>query len=206
MAELHALTVWFAAQIKMLASARSAGKKVTFMGQEHTVEEMTKDSFKGVDIALFSAGGSQSKAFAPTAVESGCIVVDNSSAFRMDPNAPLVVPEVNPHDLKKHKGIIANPNCSTILMNVVVWPLHKVSSSDARRPAPPFLCRGSHWRACAGCRREAHCVQHVPGLQRRRRCRHGGAGAAGSRLGARSCARAPALPSPAADADADARV
>lgn len=113
--------------VKMLASARSAGKKIDFMGKDYTVEELTERSFEGVDIALFSAGGDRSRQFAPAAVRSGCVVVDNSSAYRMDPSVPLVVPEVNPHALKRHKGIIANPNCSTIIMNVAVHPLHKVA-------------------------------------------------------------------------------
>lgn len=113
--------------IKMLASSRSAGKKVVFKGKEYTVEEMTKDSFKDVDIALFSAGGSRSKEFAPIAAKDGCVVVDNSSAFRMAPEVPLVVPEINPQDIKNHKGIIANPNCSTIIAIVPLWPLHKAN-------------------------------------------------------------------------------
>lgn len=111
--------------LKLLASARSAGKTITFKGKKYTVEELREDSFKGVDIALFSAGGSISKQFAPIAAKAGAVVVDNSSAFRMDPTAPLVVPEVNPQDIGKHKGVIANPNCSTIIMNVPVWPLHQ---------------------------------------------------------------------------------
>ncbi|HOA73417.1 MAG TPA: aspartate-semialdehyde dehydrogenase [Phycisphaerae bacterium] len=114
-------------KITFMASARSAGKPITFKGKTHTVVELKEDSFKGVDIALFSAGGSTSKQFAPAAAAAGCVVVDNSSAFRMDPGVPLVVPEVNPEDIKQHKGIIANPNCSTIIMNVPVWPLHKVN-------------------------------------------------------------------------------
>ena len=112
-------------QIKMLASARSAGKSQEFMGQTYTIEELKEDSFEEVDIALFSAGGSQTKQFAPAAVKSGCVVVDNSSAYRMDPSTPLIVPEVNPEEAKNHNGIIANPNCSTIIMNVPVWPLHQ---------------------------------------------------------------------------------
>ena len=112
---------------KMLASSRSAGKKFTWKGTEYTVEELTHDSFEGVDIALFSAGGGRSKEFAPSAVKAGAVVVDNSSAFRMDPEVPLVVPEINPDDIKKHKGIIANPNCSTIIAIVPVWPLQQVN-------------------------------------------------------------------------------
>lgn len=113
--------------LKLLASARSAGKKIEFKGKTYTVEELTKDSFKGVEIALFSAGGSISKEFGPIAVQAGAIVVDNSSAFRMKEGIPLVVPEVNPQDIKKHNGLIANPNCSTIIMNVPVWPLYKAN-------------------------------------------------------------------------------
>jgi aspartate-semialdehyde dehydrogenase len=113
--------------IRMLASARSVGKTVKFKGKDYPVEELKESSFDGIDIALFSAGASRSKQFAPAAVKAGAVVVDNSSAFRMDPDIPLVVPEVNPEDIKKHKGIIANPNCSTIIANVPVWPLHKAN-------------------------------------------------------------------------------
>ena len=113
--------------IKFLASAKSAGKQIDFLGRSHTVEELTHDSFKDVRIAFFSAGGSISKEFAPSAVKAGAVVVDNSSAFRMKDGIPLVVPEVNPEQIHKHNGLIANPNCSTIIMNVPVWPLHKVN-------------------------------------------------------------------------------
>src|SRR5215212_7769557 len=113
--------------IKFLASARSAGKTIDFAGKTYTVEELTKDSFKGVQIAFFSAGGSVSKEFAPAAVSAGAVVVDNTSAFRMKEGIPLVVPEVNPEMIHKHNGLIANPNCSTIIMNVPVWPLHKAN-------------------------------------------------------------------------------
>ena len=112
-------------QLTLLASKRSAGQKVTYNGSEYTVQELTKDSFKGIDIALFSAGGSTSKEFAPYAKEAGCVVIDNSSAWRMDKDVPLVVPEVNPEDAKAHNGIIANPNCSTIQMVVALQPLHQ---------------------------------------------------------------------------------
>ena len=107
-----------------LASARSAGKTLSFRGEEITVQELTKDSFNGVDIALFSAGGGISKEFAPAAVEAGAVVVDNSSAFRMDDSVPLVVPEINAADVAKHNGIIANPNCSTIVTVMALYPLH----------------------------------------------------------------------------------
>ncbi len=113
--------------LKLLASARSAGKQIDFKGKTYPVEELTKDSFKDVQIALFSAGGSISKEFAPAAVQAGAVVVDNSSAFRMKEGIPLVVPEVNPQAIAKHNGIIANPNCSTIIMNVPVWPLYKAN-------------------------------------------------------------------------------
>ncbi|HHV71547.1 MAG TPA: aspartate-semialdehyde dehydrogenase [Clostridia bacterium] len=111
-------------EIKLLASKRSAGVKINFMNRECTVEETVPDSFKGVDIALFSAGTEISKIFAPEAVKRGVVVIDNSNAFRMDPDVPLVVPEVNPHALHKHKGLISNPNCSTIQMVVALKPIH----------------------------------------------------------------------------------
>ena len=110
-------------ELKLLASARSAGKTVPFRGEVLTIEEATPESFTGVDVAIFSAGGSVSKTLAPEAVERGSVVVDNTSAFRMDENVPLVVPEVNDEDLKNHKGIIANPNCSTIQMVVALEPI-----------------------------------------------------------------------------------
>lgn len=111
--------------VKFLASKRSAGKQLLFKGQPLTVEELVPESFEGVDLALFSAGGGISKIFAPEAVKRGAVVVDNTSYFRMDPEVPLVVPEVNPQDLKKHKGIIANPNCSTIQMMVALEPIRQ---------------------------------------------------------------------------------
>ncbi len=113
-------------ELRLLASARSVGKKLTFRGEEIAVQEMTEDSFKGIDIALFSAGGDRSLRFAPAAAAAGAVVVDNSSAFRMDPEIPLVVPEVNGHAIAQYKkrGIIANPNCSTIQMLVALKPLH----------------------------------------------------------------------------------
>jgi len=112
-------------KLKALASARSAGKTLDFRGQKVVVEELTEKSFDGVDIALFSAGGSISRKFAPIAVKAGAVVVDNSSAFRVDPEVPLVIPEVNAGRIKDHKGIIANPNCSTITALVPLWPIHR---------------------------------------------------------------------------------
>ena len=113
--------------IKMLASSRSAGKKIEFKGKQYIVEELTEKSFERVDIALFSAGGARSKEFAPAAVKAGAVVVDNSSAFRMDSDVPLVIPEINAEKIREHKGIIANPNCSTIVGIVPVWPLHRAN-------------------------------------------------------------------------------
>ena len=113
--------------LRLFASARSAGKTLPFKGKPVTVEELTDDSFRGVDIALFSAGGSQSKRFAPAAVRHGAVVVDNSSAFRMDAGVPLVVPEINPEAVREHKGIIANPNCSTIISITPLWPIHQIN-------------------------------------------------------------------------------
>ena len=113
--------------LKLLATSRSAGKVISWQGQDYVVEETRPEAFAGVDIALF-AGGSASTEFAKDAVERGAVVIDNSSAFRMDPEVPLVVPEVNPEDVKWHKGIIANPNCSTIIMVVALKPLHDAAS------------------------------------------------------------------------------
>ncbi|MFB2921923.1 MULTISPECIES: aspartate-semialdehyde dehydrogenase [Aerosakkonema] len=114
------------ADLKLLASPRSAGRTMQFGEEKLPVEPVGERSFENVDIVLASAGGSTSKAWAPKAVEAGAVVVDNSSAFRMEPQVPLVVPEVNPEAAADHRGIIANPNCTTILMSVAVWPLHRV--------------------------------------------------------------------------------
>jgi aspartate-semialdehyde dehydrogenase len=112
-------------QLTLLASAKSAGKELPFRGQPLTVRELTADSFQGIDIALFSAGGSISKEFAPKAVKAGCVVIDNSSAFRMDETVPLVIPEINKADIARHQGIIANPNCTTAITLMALYPLHK---------------------------------------------------------------------------------
>src|SRR5882757_7283315 len=112
-------------RLKALASARSAGKTVDFRGEKIVIEELTERSFDGVDIALFSAGGGISRKFAPAAVKSGAVVIDNSSAFRMDPNVPLVIPEINARRIRDHKGIIANPNCAAITALVPLWPIHQ---------------------------------------------------------------------------------
>lgn len=116
-----------AAEVRALASARSAGKRVPFAGGELVIEEMTERSFEGVDIALFSAGASVTKQFRDAAVGADCVIIDNSSAYRMDEDVPLVVPEVNPEDVAWHSGVIANPNCSTIQMVVALKPLHDLA-------------------------------------------------------------------------------
>ena len=113
--------------LHLFASERSVGKKLKFKGADITVQELKSDVFAGNDFALFSAGAGRSKEFAAAAVSAGCVVIDNSSAFRMEPDVPLVVPEVNPEDAKRHKGIIANPNCSTAILLVAIYPLHKVN-------------------------------------------------------------------------------
>ncbi len=113
--------------LKLLASERSAGKKLKYKGKDYPVEVLTRDSFKGVELVLSSAGASRSKEFLPSAVKAGAVCVDNTSAYRMEKDVPLVVPEVNAHAIKKHKGIIANPNCSTIQMVVALYPLHKAT-------------------------------------------------------------------------------
>ncbi len=112
--------------LKLLASPRSAGTTLTFQGQSIKVDAVDDKAFNDVDIVLASAGGSTSKAWAKTIVESGAVMVDNSSAFRMNPEVPLIVPEINPEAAAKHPGIIANPNCTTILMAVAIYPLHRV--------------------------------------------------------------------------------
>jgi aspartate-semialdehyde dehydrogenase len=112
-------------KLRALASARSAGKTIDFRGQKVVIEELNERSFEGVDIALFSAGGGISRKFAPLAVQAGAVVIDNSSAFRMDPNVPLVIPEINAHRIREHKGILAVPNCAAITALVPLWPIHR---------------------------------------------------------------------------------
>ncbi len=114
-------------KLKALASARSAGKTLSFRGETIVIEELTERSFEGVDIALFSAGGGTSRKFSPSAVRAGAVVIDNSSAFRMDPNVPLVIPEINGNRIREHKGIIAVPNCSAITALMPLWPIHRVN-------------------------------------------------------------------------------
>ncbi len=112
-------------KLTLLASARSAGKKFTFRGDDLVVKELTRDSFGGIDIALFSAGGVISREFSPVAVKAGCVVIDNSSAFRMEDAVPLVIPEINAADIKRHKRIIANPNCTATITLMALYPLHQ---------------------------------------------------------------------------------
>jgi aspartate-semialdehyde dehydrogenase len=114
-------------ELRLLASARSAGKTARFNGKDVVIQELTEDSFKGVHIAMFSAGGSISKKYAPHAVKAGAVVVDNSSAFRMNADVPLVIPEINAQEIAKHNGIIANPNCSCIVAITPLWPIHKIN-------------------------------------------------------------------------------
>lgn len=112
-------------ELRLLASARSAGRKMAFRGKQLQVEELTEDSFKGVHIGLFSAGSATTQRFAAAAARAGTVIVDNSSAYRMDPAVPLVVPEINPEAIASHKGIIANPNCSAIISITPLWPIHR---------------------------------------------------------------------------------
>jgi aspartate-semialdehyde dehydrogenase len=114
-------------ELSLFASRRSAGSSIQVNGAAVAVQELTEDSFRGIDFAIFSAGADRSRQFAPAAKRAGTIVIDNSSAFRMDPKTPLVIPEINPDDARQHQGLLAVPNCSTIIMNVPVWPLHKVN-------------------------------------------------------------------------------
>jgi aspartate-semialdehyde dehydrogenase len=136
--------------------ASQAGKEVTFKGKQWVTKEAKKGAFKGVDIAIFSAGGDASAVLAPIAVEEGAIVVDNSSQWRMDPNCPLVIPEVNPQDLDWHKGIIANPNCSTIQMLVALKPLHEAAKIKRVVVSTYQAVSGSGKRAIDGLKKEAN--------------------------------------------------
>jgi aspartate-semialdehyde dehydrogenase (peptidoglycan organisms) len=111
--------------LRLFASARSSGRTLTFRGKELPVETLAEDGFVGVDLALFSAGGGTARSFAPVAVQAGAVVIDNSSAFRMESDVPLVVPEINPQDAAKHRGIIANPNCTALITMMALYPLHK---------------------------------------------------------------------------------
>ena len=150
-------------KLKALASARSAGKTIDFRGERIVIEELTEKSFEGVDIALFSAGGGTSRKFSPAAVKAGAVVIDNSSAFRMDPNVPLVIPEINAGRIREHKGIIAVPNCSAITALVPLWPIHQAEPHQARDPVD---LSGRERRRC---RRDAGTGGIDPRLSRRPR-------------------------------------
>ena len=144
--------------LKLLASPRSAGQTISFQGTPLPVEAVEKDSFKDVDIVLASAGGATSQTWAPQAVEAGAVVVDNSSAFRMAPEVPLVVPEVNPTAIAAHQGIIANPNCTTILMNLAVWPLHQIQPVKRIIAATYQSASGAGARAMAEVKAQAQAI------------------------------------------------
>ena len=146
------------ADLKLLASPRSAGRTLSFQGEELLVETVSEKSFENVDLVLASAGGSTSKAWAPKAVESGAVVIDNSSAFRMNPNVPLVIPEVNPDAAARHQGIIANPNCTTILMAMVVWPLHQVQPVQRIIAATYQSASGAGMRAMEELKSQAQAI------------------------------------------------
>src|SRR5438034_847976 len=146
--------------LTLLASIRSAGKKLNVRDEEITVQELTKSSFSGIDIALFSAGGSISREFAPIAARAGCVVVDNSSAFRMDEKVPLVIPEINAHDVKLHQGIIANPNCTTAVALMALYPLHQAFSVKRIFAASYQAVSGSGARAIAELKRQVEQIVH----------------------------------------------
>ena len=146
------------ADLKLLASPRSAGRTVSFQGEELLVEAVSEKSFDNVDLVLASAGGGTSKAWAPKAVEKGAVVIDNSSAFRMNPDVPLVVPEVNPDAAANHQGIIANPNCTTILMAVAVWPLHQVQPVQRIVAATYQSASGAGMRAMEEVKAQAQAI------------------------------------------------
>ena len=145
-------------ELKLLASPRSAGRTMPFKGENVPVEVLDENSFKGVDIVLASAGGSTSKAWAPLAVAAGAVVIDNSSAFRMDASVPLVIPEVNPAAASTHRGIIANPNCTTILMAVAVWPLHQVQPVQRLVAATYQSASGAGARAMEEVKQQAKAI------------------------------------------------
>jgi len=147
-------------QLTLLASARSVGKQITFRGEAIPVRQLTREAFAGVDLALFSAGSGISKEFAPLAVRSGCVVVDNSSAFRMDAGVPLVVPEINAADVKQHRGIIANPNCTTAITLMALYPLHAAFFCTRIFAASYQAVSGTGARAIAELERQVHQIVH----------------------------------------------
>ncbi len=152
------------AKLKLLASPRSAGQSLEFKGEQLPVEAVAEDSFAGVDLVLASAGGSTSKTWAAKAVAAGAVVVDNSSAFRMIPEVPLVIPEINPQAAASHQGIIANPNCTTILMGMAVWPLHQIQAVKRLVVATYQSASGAGARAMAEVKLQAQAIlnQEIP--------------------------------------------
>jgi aspartate-semialdehyde dehydrogenase len=147
-------------ELTLLASARSVGKTLPFRGREIAIKELREDSFVGVDVALFSAGASVSKQYAPFAVQAGAVVVDNSSAFRMDPDVPLVVPEINGADIKKNRGIIANPNCTTAITLMALHPLHQEFRVRRIFAASYQAVSGTGAQAIEELRNQVHAVAH----------------------------------------------
>lgn len=148
------------ASLRLLASERSVGRTLTFRGKPYTLELLTQDSFDGIDIAFFSAGGARSREFAPAAVAAGAVVIDNSSAFRMDPEVPLVIPEINPEDIAAHRGILANPNCSTIIMLMAVAPLRQLAPIRRIVVSTYQAASGAGAQAMAELLEQAHDVLH----------------------------------------------
>ena len=155
-----------AAEVRLYASARSAGKSMPFAGCELPVQELTVDSFAGVDIALFSAGGSISRTYAAHAVRAGAVVIDNSSAFRMDAQVPLVIPEINPQAALQHAGIIANPNCSTIIAITPLWPIHRVNPIKRLIAATYQAASGAGWAAMEELRESTRALLNDEPFQR----------------------------------------
>lgn len=146
------------AELKLLASPRSAGQRLQFQGESLPVEPVTAAALKNIDLVLASAGGSVSQEWAPQAVAAGAVVIDNSSAFRLDADVPLIVPEVNPDAIAHHQGIIANPNCTTILMNLAVWPLHKIQPVQRMVIATYQSASGAGARAMAEVQHQAQAI------------------------------------------------
>ena len=147
-------------ELRLLASGKSAGKKIEFQGKEIAVEEARPDSFKGIELVLSSAGAAVSRELVPHAVKAGAVVVDNTSAFRMDPAVPLVIPEVNAEEIKKHKGLIANPNCSTIILAVPLYPLHKAARLKRAVVSTYQAASGAGMRAMQELEAQTHEVLH----------------------------------------------
>ena len=147
-------------ELRLLASPRSAGKKVKFRDREIAIEEARPNSFKGIDIVLSSAGSAVSRELVPHAVKAGAVVVDNTSAFRMDPAVPLVIPEINPEDIAKHKGVIANPNCSTFIMLVPLFPLHRAAKIRRVVAATYQAASGAGAKAMQELETQSHEILH----------------------------------------------